>query len=187
MIFAFSTSSPIASVAIFTEEGVLLFSGDRPSEMKASEVCLSLVAESGFDPKQGTIFLADIGPGSFTGTRVGVTIAKTFAFVAGGKCAGANAFDLISPTATVVLPSKKGEWFIREVGSIAIRDTSLPTEEFVGFGPGIPEQTHPLAKRFVALIPSLSLISPEEFVPAYLMEPSISIQKKNLGLAGAPK
>ena len=75
MIFAFSTSSPIASVAVFSEKGVLLFAGERPSNMKASEVCLGLIAESGFDPRDGAIFLSDIGPGSFTGTRVGVTIA----------------------------------------------------------------------------------------------------------------
>jgi tRNA threonylcarbamoyladenosine biosynthesis protein TsaB len=187
VIFAFSTSSPVASVAVFANNGQLLFAGSRPSEMKASEVCLSLIAESGFDVGTGTLFLADIGPGSFTGTRVGVMIAKSLAYVAGGKCAGASAFDLISPSKTVVLPSRKGEWFIRTVGADPFRDNNLPPEQFVGFGGDLPDQSYPSASNFGELLDLLEVVSPEVFVPAYLIEPSISIQKKNIGVAGVPQ
>jgi hypothetical protein len=187
VIFAFSTSSPVASVAVLSTEGEVLFAGQEVSNMKASEVCFRLLAESGFDPNQGTIFLSDIGPGSFTGTRVGVTIAKTLAFVAKAQCGGANAFDLISLDQTVVMPSKKGEWFIRHPGQLPYRDAFLPVEPYVGFGGEISEPAYPIAERFVSLLKTLELESAEAFVPKYLIEPSISIQKKGFGLAGAPK
>lgn len=186
MIFAFSTSSPVASVAVFTENGDVLFSGEKRANMKASGACFELLEQAGFDPNQGTLFLADAGPGSFTGTRVGVTIAKTLAFVAGAKCASADAFDLISAKETVVIPSRKGEWFVREPGCEAIRTQTLPTT-YRGFLGVEDDQDYPKAVGFANLLGSLVSISPELLVPSYLIEPSISVQKKSLGLSGGAK
>ncbi|MBS1703624.1 MAG: hypothetical protein JST12_18320 [Armatimonadetes bacterium] len=184
MVFAFSTSSAIASVAVFDAEGRILFAEEKAANMQASSACFEMLDRAGFDPKLGALFLADIGPGSFTGTRVGVAIAKTLAYVAKAQCAGATSFDLVASDLTVVLPSKKNEWFVREPGQEPYRTTSLPEHDFVGFGKGIDHETFPLAARFAALLPHLKRTSPEEFVPTYLIEPSISVQKKGLGLAG---
>ncbi len=183
MIFAFSTSSKVASVAVFDLGGELLFSGEDEANMRASEVCFALLERSGFAPNDGNLFLADIGPGSFTGTRVGVTIAKTLAFLSGGRCGGIDAFDLISPSEVVVFPSKKGEWFVRQPGDAPVRTVDLPPS-FIGFGPGIDEPIYPHARNFGALLASIQPMDPTEFNPGYLIEPSISIQKKGLGLSG---
>lgn len=184
MIFAFSTSSPIVSVAVFSAGGDELFFGEQDSNQAASNACLSLLGQSGFDVMSGSLFLADLGPGSFTGTRVGVSLAKTFAWAGGGQCGGASAFDLISLDQTVVFPSKRGEWFVRAVGGEVTRSETLPGSSFVGFGPSIESPTYPSARRFVSLLNRLDRIAPETLVPLYLIDPSISTPKQPLNRVG---
>lgn len=184
MIFAFSTSSPIVSVAIFDLEGKLIFSGERESRQEASNACLELLASSGVDVLLGTLFLADLGPGSFTGTRVGVTLAKTMAWAAGAVCGGAPAFDLISTDQTVVFPSKRDEWFVRPPGGNVFRSEFLPEGDFVGFGPSIETLVYPSAERFESLLSQVDRIAPEALVPLYLIDPSISQPKQPLSRIG---
>jgi len=142
-----------------------------------------MTAALGFDLRDTEAFAADIGPGSFTGVRVGVMLAKTFAFVYGRLVMGADSFDLIDPAGVVVLPSKRGEFFVRELGSPAVRTTELPSVPYRGFGPGVEPSEPPSAAGFARLIDRLERIDPISFAPHYLIEPSISIPKKPYAIA----
>jgi tRNA threonylcarbamoyladenosine biosynthesis protein TsaB len=184
VIFAFSTSSPIVSVAVFSAEGEVLFSAESESRQEASNACLRLLEESRLDILQGRLFLADLGPGSFTGTRVGVTLAKTLAWAAKGDCGGATAFDLISVDKTVVFPSRRGEWFVRPPGGEVTRSETLPQSDYIGFGPSIENPMYPHAKRFASLLIHWSRMAPEALVPLYLIDPSISTPKQPLSRVG---
>jgi tRNA threonylcarbamoyl adenosine modification protein YeaZ len=191
VIVAFSSSSPVASVALFSESGELLAEGDREASMRASEACLSILQEllqkTNLQLSEASLIVADLGPGSFTGVKVAVTLAKSLAFALSVPTAGANSFDLISADRTAVLPSKKGEWFIRGVGQEPVRQADLPEEEFLGYGPGLDKQSFPLARNFQPLIPSLKAIAPELLVPEYLIEPSISVPKSPLSPIGGDR
>jgi hypothetical protein len=187
VIVGFSTSSPWASVALFSPSGGLLWAGRREAPQSASAACMGLLAEAesaGFAADQCGIFLADLGPGSFTGVRVGVALAKTFAFALGGLAGGATAFDLISPEQSVVIPSKRGEFFVRTAGGPVERTARLPGGAS-GYGhPG--EQNFPDATRFGPLLPTISHVEPEALMPMYLIEPSISTPKRPFAEADAP-
>jgi tRNA threonylcarbamoyladenosine biosynthesis protein TsaB len=189
VIVAFSTSSRLASVALIGPDGTLIWAGEEEAPQAASGACMRLLQEGLNAAKTSlnaaTLFASDLGPGSFTGVRVGVTLAKTFAFAQQVKACGLPAFDLIASDRIVVLPSKRGEWFVREPGREAYRVNELPSVDFIGFGPGIAEQTFPHAMGFVSQVARLQLVDPEQLVPAYLIEPSISLPKKPYVVADA--
>lgn len=144
----------------------------------AMELLEELLQRSGTSLHAATGFVSDLGPGSFTGVRVGVTLAKTFGYALNVKVAGLTSFDLISAEQTVVIPSKKGEFFVRRQGTEPVRSKDLPDEPSVGFGHGRGENVYPSASSFAKHVSALDWVEPEVLVPAYFIEPSISIPKK---------
>jgi hypothetical protein len=135
-------------------------------------------AEIGRGAEEAEAFAADLGPGSFTGVRVGVILAKTFAFVYGRPVMGADAFDLIDANGIVVMPSKRGEFFVRRPGEPPIRTSDLPAEPYRGFGPGVPNPEYPGPAGFGPLLHRLQRVEAVSFAPRYLIEPSISLPKQ---------
>ena len=118
-------------------------------------------------------FAADTGPGSFIGARVAVTLAKTLAFAAGVECYGSSSFDLISESSTVAVPNRRGEWLLRVPGEDPVRTSELPAGA-IGYGEGFDDPRFPHAAGFGALVANLELLRPEQLLPTYVVEPSIS-------------
>ena len=182
MIAAFSTSSPMASVALIREDGTVLFHAQAESKHQTSGSCLAMLQqglEAIHEPVSSiTLFAADVGPGSFIGTRVGIVLAKTLAYANGVMCLQMDSFDLISADQLVVFPSKRGEYFVRNVGLVPVRTEELPQAQFVGYG--LPEghpSLYPEACRFAPALPRLQPVAPEVLNAIPLIEPSISIPK----------
>lgn len=175
-------------MALLTDHGFVIEASSMPANMAASGACLtmlqSLLQRHGRSATEATLFAADLGPGSFTGVKVGVTLAKTWAFAFGVPVTGAESFDLVDPSGTVVIPSKRGEFFVRRVGLAPIRTSELPDESFTGFGPGIEHAVYPTAESFAVLLPNLPRLRPEELMPHHLLEPSISRPRTPYRLGG---
>lgn len=157
---------------------MLAFAEEAESNQNASGVCLGLLERGAYDPSAVTLVVADVGPGSFIGVRVGVTIAKTMAYALGVPVAGVSAFDLINPSGVAVIPSKRGEFFVREPGREPVRTTELPTRNFKGYGSGVQEIDYPEARLAASLLPTLKRLRAEDLLPEYLVEPSISTPKR---------
>lgn len=175
----------MASVAVFNDYCQLLWSGEELAPHAASGACLRLLAicaeECAVEVSQGTLFAADLGPGSFTGVRVGIVLAKTFAFLNQSPCVGTNAFDLLDASGIAFVPSRKNEVFIREAGRDVLRDRSAP-DGARGYGLTDRPVEYPHAKSFAPLFNKLQRLTPEQLVPQYFAEPSISTPKKPFGL-----
>ena len=172
----------MASVALIREDGTVLFHAQAESKHQTSGSCLAML-QQGLDAIHETMgsitqFAADVGPGSFIGTRVGIVLAKTLAYSNGVMCLQMDSFDLISADQLVVFPSKRGEYFVRNVGLVPVRTEELPQAQFVGYG--LPEghpSLYPEACRFAPALPRLQPVAPEILNAIPLIEPSISVPK----------
>ena len=157
--------------------------------MKASGTCLALLREllraNCLSLSQATGFVADLGPGSFTGVKVGVTLAKSFAYLYSCPCSGVESFDLIQPGGAAAIPSKRHEYLVRDAsGKMAtVLEGDLKTN-IPGYGAYFAQPTYPDCARLVGQIDSLEWVRPGVLVPRYYLEPSISTPKKPLGRVG---
>ncbi|KQO97343.1 tRNA (adenosine(37)-N6)-threonylcarbamoyltransferase complex dimerization subunit type 1 TsaB [Leifsonia sp. Leaf264] len=86
MLLAIDTSAG-TSVAVVDRDGGILSQVDVLDTMRHAEVIGSLIssalAEAGIRPDRLSGVVAGMGPGPFTGLRVGISAARTFAFALG--------------------------------------------------------------------------------------------------------
>ncbi len=161
----------------------MLFAQSLHAPQSASSAIIDLVIRmesAGHRMDEATGFCADIGPGSFTGVRVGVVMAKTFGMVYGRPCAGATSFDLISANETVCVPCKRNEVFVRVSGHPP-ETFAVPLLQTVkGYGVGGDDQ-FPSASQFGAILTQLEFSDALNLLPEYLHEPSISTPKRPYG------
>jgi tRNA threonylcarbamoyl adenosine modification protein YeaZ len=177
---AFSTSSPQASVALISEGGDLLWTGADLSPHSASAALPRLLA-AGLQTCELTLnnasgFAVDLGPGSFTGVRVGIVFAKVLAYGQRVQVSGATSFDLIDPARKAYVPSRRGEVFVRVPGESPARALIAPSDA-IGYEYGSAGQ-FPEAGQFAPLLASLTFVEPELLLPAYFAEPSVSLPKR---------
>ena len=86
ILLALSTSGRAASAALL-KDGVPLAEATRDEGLTHSETILLLAAElldqTGLAPRDIGVFAADVGPGSFTGVRIGVCAVNAMAAACG--------------------------------------------------------------------------------------------------------
>jgi tRNA threonylcarbamoyladenosine biosynthesis protein TsaB len=127
LILAFDTSGMHGSVAVLDGPRIMAeqsLSTDRRSAQTLATAIVEILTSQRIEPRQIKLVATTIGPGSFTGLRVGVTAAKTFAYAAAAEVIAVGTLDAIghavslSPDATgpteihAVLDAQRKELFV---------------------------------------------------------------------------
>jgi len=181
LILALETSSQAGSVALLNgqvagaevSDSVLsqrLLTAERRSAQSLAPAIAQVLAEAGKLPADVGLVAVTIGPGSFTGLRVGVTTAKTFAYAAGCECLGVDTLEVIavqvrhskqtSGELHVVLDAQRKELFLarfRWNGGVLVRleeNRIVPVDQWLaGLAPGTTV-TGPGINRHIDRLPA---------------------------------
>ena len=161
MLLALDTSSPQVCVALADGEDVLV---ELVSEqtMKHGEQLAPLIvrvlATAGIDRKDLTAIAVGVGPGPFTGLRVGLVTARTLGFVLGIPVHGVCSLDVlaaealgtgaVSSTFLVTTDARRKEvyWATYDAAGARLTDPAVDR-------PGDVETEHPVVGEGAVLYP----------------------------------
>ena len=127
LILAFDTATSVATSALVRDGDVL---GERASApVSVLEDVDALLLEAGVEPGELDALAVGIGPGSFTGVRLGLAAARGLALALDLPVAGISTIDALlagAPEAVAVIDAKRREIFTRQDGEIV----ALPAATF---------------------------------------------------------
>lgn len=120
-LLALETSSRVGSVALF-DGGQIVESSSFEHGLQNAARMLPLIDDllrrRGWTPRDVTAIAVSIGPGSFTGLRIGTTFAKTFCFATGAACVAVPSLQVLAHNAPPghrwvmpVLDARRGQVF----------------------------------------------------------------------------
>lgn len=120
-LLALETSGLYGSLALAEDGRVVAERTLTPPQRTAQSLAPAieqLVAQAGWSLHEIQVVAVTVGPGSFTGLRVGVVTAKTLAYALGAQVVGVNTLEVIAArvptgtTLTTVLDAQRQELFV---------------------------------------------------------------------------
>lgn len=179
-VLAWDTSTPTAWIVGFELDGAgvihALGSSQASVDARCSEHLLPAIddflKERNWDIKQVERLGVGHGPGSFTGLRIGVVTARTFAQGLDVPLVGVSSLaPYTSPGTFVVVPCTSTDVFLRtETQSGVVQELNVPSTEVINYVPeGLKEVPAVFsAERFAALVAGANPTPWREVRPQYL-------------------
>jgi tRNA threonylcarbamoyladenosine biosynthesis protein TsaB len=136
LILAFDTATDLATSALVADGEILGERTTRPQSLLADVD--ALLAGARLVPADLTAIVVGTGPGSFTGTRIGLSVARGLALALDLPVAGVSTLLALAAAADHVFPvidARRGEVFVLGPHALRPEDVIVPPESIcVGNG-----------------------------------------------------
>ena len=157
--------------------GQTSLSGDQRTAQALAPALQQLLKQADWSPTSIELVAVAVGPGSFTGLRIGVTTAKTFAYAVGAEVIGVNTLEALAAQAPAsaaplwtILDAQRQELFaarflVDDAGQFrAEYETSIIAQVawLTGLRPGDRVTGTALGRLAVRLPPGVEVV-PQEF------------------------
>ena len=189
MMLAIDTTAAVATAALF-QDGALIAEREADAGKKHAETLLPLIdellEENGVTIHDIDLFAVDIGPGSFTGVRIGVSLVNALAFAAGKQIVAVDSLETLARAAAetshpvcAIIDARNGNAYaaLYQAGKTLIQPSPVETEAFLADLPSdtvfvgdvnTTDKTYPRA-RFVGLAAlARPMSAKDEAEPLYL-------------------
>lgn len=156
--------------------GQVALSGDERTAQSLAPALRKLLTDSAWSPRSIELVAVAMGPGSFTGLRIGVTTAKAFAYAVNAEILGVNTLQALAaqtPTSSAplwtILDAQRQELFAArfrfdDAEQSADRETSIIGQD-IWLAELQPSDrvTGPALRRLASRLPAGVELVPEEF------------------------
>jgi tRNA threonylcarbamoyl adenosine modification protein YeaZ len=119
LTLAFDTATGVATSALVRDGDVLGEHAGRAVEVLADAD--ELLRSAGCTPRDLDLLAVGVGPGSFTGVRIGLAAARGVALALGLPVAGVSTLEALAagaPGADPVIDARRGEIFVLAAGGV---------------------------------------------------------------------
>jgi tRNA threonylcarbamoyladenosine biosynthesis protein TsaB len=158
LVLAFDTATHVATVALVDGGHAL---GERTTRSyRVLADADAMLTQIGASPEDITALVVGTGPGSFTGTRLGLALARGFALASNVGVAGVSTLDALAfgtPGALPVIDAGRGEVFTKMSGEeSALRASELDVDGVTCVGDGARRYRAALEERGAHVPPDAS-------------------------------
>lgn len=202
MMLAIDTTAAVATAALF-RDGTLIAEREADAGKKHAETLLPLIddllEENGMTIHNIDLFAVDIGPGSFTGVRIGVSLVNALAFATGKRIVAVDSLATLAQSVAkteqpvcAMIDARNGNAYaaLYQAGNTLIEPCPIKTESFLADLPqdtvfvgdvNVQNKTYPRA-RFVGLAAiARQMCAKEEVEPLYLRASQAERLKRESG------
>ena len=167
LILAFDTATDVATSALVDDGELLGERASRPATLL--EDVDALLRQASTRPRDIEALVVGTGPGSFTGTRIGLSVARGLALALGIEGAGVSTLDALAAGGDAVLPvidARRGEVFVPGPTAVKPEDASVDGHLCLGDG----------AVRYRAVLEAKGAIVPSDDDPRHKPRAALHVE-----------